>query len=63
MSEREEELSEIVYNSAVTATPEGELITHRKSHICPPESNWANKGKQATVIDTKWGPVGIGISS
>ena len=61
MPERDGDDPEIVYNAAAIAMPDGGLLSHRKAHICPPETNWASKGDGAMVFETKWGPIGLGI--
>ena len=61
MAEREEEGSEVVYNSAVACGPEGVIGTYRKIHPALAEQRWCTRGEDPFAFDTPWGPVGVGI--
>ncbi len=47
------------YNSAFTATPDGDTISYRK--IQPVEGAWCTSGTEPVIIDTPWGGMGLSI--
>ena len=49
------------YNSAAICGPDGSVTAYNKIHIPPPEFHWAARGEDPVLLDTPWGPVGIGI--
>lgn len=51
----------VIYNSAVVCAPDGDVFTHRKTHMTYPESKWAAKGNAPCVFDTPFGKVGLAI--
>lgn len=51
----------ILYNSAFLTGPSGVIGTYRKIHPFDKENTWCKKGSEPVMIDTKWGPIGIGI--
>ncbi|MGI6665287.1 MAG: carbon-nitrogen hydrolase family protein [Christensenellaceae bacterium] len=58
MAERTEEK---LYNAAVTVTPDGAKERYRKIHPFDAENTAFAKGEQPCLINTPFGPVGIGI--
>lgn len=52
---------ELVYNSAAIVYPDGKTESYRKIQLPFDEANWAVRGENPVLIDTKWGPVGITI--
>lgn len=52
---------DILYNSAFAVGPDGVMGTYRKIHPFDEENTWCAKGDTPFLIDTPWGPVGIGI--
>jgi predicted amidohydrolase len=49
------------YNSAVVIGPSGLLGVYRKTHPFEPGEPWATAGNEYPLIETPWGPVGLGI--
>ena len=50
-----------VYNSAVVVMPDGKTASYRKIHPFGNENTWCKKGDSPLIINTQWGPIGIGI--
>lgn len=50
-----------VYNALVCATPTGEALVYRKMHLPDPEPRWAARGDAPLIVNTPWGPIGVGI--
>lgn len=61
MAEREEEGSQIVYNSAVVCGPEGIMGSYRKIHPALAEQCWCERGNEPYAFPTPWGDIAIGI--
>lgn len=61
MPERDPEDPSIIYNALAVFSPEGCIGSYRKMQLPPPEPNWAARGDKPFILDTPWGPVGIGI--
>lgn len=61
MPELASEDRSIVYNTAVACGPEGYIGRYRKLHPANDENAWCKKGSDPFWIDTRWGPIGIGI--
>ncbi|MGI6590551.1 MAG: carbon-nitrogen hydrolase family protein [Eggerthellaceae bacterium] len=49
------------YNAACIVSPNGIVGTYRKIHPFGRENEWADAGDEPCLIDTPWGPIGIGI--
>ena len=56
-----ERRGEALYNSAFLFGPEGKVETYQKIHPYGEENRFFQKGDTPVLIDTPWGPVGIGI--
>ena len=55
-----EKAGDRIYNTAVLIDPHGELLAkYRKIHLFMDEQNYLTYGREYTVIDTKFGKVGI----
>lgn len=52
---------ERIYNSACIVGPDGIVGAYRKIHPFGRESEWASAGDKPCVLDTPWGPIGVGI--
>ena len=52
---------DILYNSAFAVGPEGVIGAYRKIHPFDGENSWCKKGDTPFLLDTPWGPIGIGI--
>lgn len=50
-----------LYNSAFMTGPEGVIGTYQKIHPFADENTWCKKGERPFMLDTPWGPIGIGI--
>lgn len=50
-----------IYNTAVVCGPQGYIGKYRKIHPANDELAWCEKGSEPLLIDTKWGPIGVGI--
>lgn len=50
-----------IYNSAAICCPDGTIKSYRKIHLPLDESDWASRGEQEMVFDTKWGKIGLSI--
>lgn len=50
-----------LYNTAVAVSPTGEKWAYRKIHPFAKENLSFAKGEQPLLLDTPWGPVGVGI--
>lgn len=50
-----------LYNSAFVTGPEGVVGTYQKIHPFDQENTWCAKGDTPFMIDSPWGPIGIGI--
>jgi len=50
-----------VYNSAAVCLPDGTAKSYRKIHLPGDEIAWAQRGENPLLLDTAWGPVGVGI--
>ncbi len=61
MPERDTKDTSKVYNSAAICGPDGVVGTYRKVHLPPFNEFWAVRGTEPGLIDTPWGPVGIGV--
>jgi predicted amidohydrolase len=61
LPERDSKDPSRVYNAAAICTPDGILGTYRKIHLPFFEMNWAVRGDAPILIDTPWGPIGVGI--
>ena len=53
--------ADVVYNALVVACPDGEVLAYRKMHLPDPEPTWATRGDDPLIVDTPWGPIGVGI--
>jgi len=51
----------VVYNSVAVCLPDGTAKKYRKIHLPGSEINWAVRGEDPLLVDTPWGPVGVGI--
>lgn len=61
MAERDAEDSSRVYNAAAVAGPDGVIGTSRKIHLPFSEMKWADRGEKPFILDSPWGPIGVGI--
>lgn len=61
MSEKTEEDSKEIYNSAVVIGAEGFVGSFQKIHPYGDENKWTTKGETPFMFDTKWGPISIGV--
>lgn len=61
MPERDPEEDTLIYNSAAIITPSGSMTSYRKIHLPGAEADWSVRGDAPTMIDTPWGPIGVGI--
>ena len=52
---------EKIYNSAAVIYPDGHAESYRKIHLPFDEKEWAEKGSEPKIIETKWGKIGITI--
>lgn len=52
---------DILYNSAFAVGPEGIIGAYRKIHPFDAENSWCVKGDKPFLLDTPWGPIGLGI--
>ena len=50
-----------LWNSAYILTPQGEAAAYQKLHPFGAENRFFQKGQRPHLIETPWGPVGIGI--
>lgn len=50
-----------VYNTAVVCGKDGSVQSYRKIHPANDESEWCNKGDSPLLLETEWGPVGVGV--
>jgi predicted amidohydrolase len=50
-----------IYNAACIVSPQGVVGTYRKIHPFGRENEWATAGDTPCVVDTPWGPIGVGI--
>lgn len=50
-----------LFNSAFVTGPEGIIGAYRKIHPFDTENTWCQKGDSPFMIDTPWGPIGLGI--
>lgn len=50
-----------LYNSAFATGPDGVIGTYQKIHPFAEENIWCKKGNSPFMIETQWGPIGIGI--
>lgn len=51
----------VLHNSLLAFTPEGLGAVYHKMHLPHPEPLWAARGEGPSVLETPWGPVGLGI--
>jgi len=51
----------MVYNSAAIIGPNGVISSYQKIQPFGDENSWCEKGRSPLIINTEWGPVGIGI--
>jgi predicted amidohydrolase len=58
---RDDKDPKIVYNGLAVITPTGEISSYHKLHLPAPEPNWATRGDKPCLLQTPWGPIGIGI--
>lgn len=61
MAEKDPEDAAKVYNSAAIIYPDGRMDSYRKIHLPADEPEWSVRGDKPAVIDSPWGPIGIGI--
>ena len=61
MSEKISDDADILYNSAVILGPDGLIDTYQKIHPFGTENLWCAKGETPLLVDTEWGPIGIGV--
>ena len=61
MPERDPADAATVYNAAAILYPDGRIEAYRKIHLPGDEADWCVRGKDPVLIETPWGPVGIGI--
>lgn len=61
MPEKDADHPESLYNSLALFSPDGLAGCYRKMHLPAPEPNWAVRGEKPVLLDTPWGPVGVGI--
>jgi len=57
----DEDGNTVLYNAAFLTGPEGVIGTYRKIHPFGAENTWCKKGDTPVLLQTPWGPVGIGI--
>ena len=50
-----------VYNSAAVCMPDGTAKSYRKIHLPGSEVTWAERGEDPLLVDSPWGPIGVGI--
>ena len=51
-----------LYNSSVACvSPDGTVQAYRKIHPFGVENTWCKKGDTPVIVDTKFGPIGVGI--
>lgn len=50
-----------VYNSVAVVCPDGKAYSYQKIHPFGMESTWCKKGETPLMIETKFGPIGVGI--
>ena len=50
-----------VYNSAAACLPDGTAKKYRKIHLPCDEIKWAERGEDPLLLDSPWGPLGVGI--
>jgi predicted amidohydrolase len=58
---RDDKDPKTVYNGLAVITPTGEISSYHKLHLPAPEPNWATRGDKPYLLQTPWGPIGIGI--
>lgn len=51
----------VIYNTAVVLGPKGILGSYRKMHPFGGELEWATPGRELPLVQTDFGPVGVGI--
>jgi predicted amidohydrolase len=61
LSERDAADAARVYNAVAVCKPDGEILSYRKIHLPGDEKDWASRGTEALVFNTKWGLVGLSI--
>ncbi len=59
LTEAIKDSKDTAYNTAVAIGPAGIIGTYRKIH--PVEGTWCVPGETPCLLDTPWGPVGLGI--
>lgn len=50
-----------IYNGLAAFSPEGLVGVYRKMHLPNDEPNWATRGDSPMIVDSPWGPIGLGI--
>jgi predicted amidohydrolase len=61
MSEKLDEKSDILYNSAIVTGPEGVIGSYQKIHPYGTENTWCTKGENPFMFDTPWGSIAVGV--
>lgn len=61
MPQRDERDPSVIYNSALWVTPYGNISSYQKIHLPADEPNWASRGRRPGLLDSPWGPIGLGI--
>lgn len=61
MPEKDSEDETKIYNSAAIIEPSGKMNSYRKIHLPADEPDWCIRGDKPVMIDSPWGPIGVGI--
>lgn len=56
-----ERKGDAVYNSVAVVRPDGGAASYQKIHPFGEENTWCKKGDSPLIVDTPWGPIGVGI--
>jgi len=51
----------VVYNAVAICKPDGSIESYQKIHLPSAEPNWGTRGSKPMLLDTPFGPIGIGI--
>ena len=61
MPERDANDPSVIYNTMAVFSPQGQVRSYRKIHLCLNESAWGVGGSEPLLLDTPWGPIGCAI--
>lgn len=61
MAEKDPDDESKIYNSAAIIYPDGKMDSYRKIHLPADEPDWSVRGDKPVMIDSPWGPIGVGI--